>query len=84
MAELADALDSKSSGEQPCRFESGQRHKSKGICFITLALSFYSGNVRAKAFAGKRSICIKMHILLFFHVQSHRLACSIEARCVKM
>ena len=26
VAELADALDSKSSGK-PCRFESGQRHK---------------------------------------------------------
>ena len=38
VAELADALDSKSSGEQPCRFESGQRHfktpeKSGVFCF---------------------------------------------------
>lgn len=44
--------------------------RARGIYFVTLALSFYSGNVRAKAFAGKRSICIKMHILLFFMYSS--------------
>ena len=75
---MADALDSKSSGFYPCRFESGHRHVV--VAYFTYSRRRFLFKKTNQKLIGENAISHPFHPLLLSEKGHARAACSVDKR----